>query len=302
MKIRSKGVLFALLAAIMWGFLAIVLKFAVTDLRPIDVTWFRFTVAFVILFSYYVIVDRSALRIMLKPPIALIIAAIFLGLNYLGFISGVKYTTPSIAQVFIQIGPLLLALSGFILFKEKTTWLQLTGLALVVGGIVLFYREQLAALGNAHGEYKVGITWVIVGALSWAGYAILQKDLVKRFNPMHLNLVLFGLPALAYLPTVHFSLFATLDLIEWLVIVFLGINTLVAYGSLAIALKYLEANRVSVIITLNPIITFVVMAILGYLEVNWMVKEKFTPITIIGALLVLVGTVMANLFASKKTS
>ena len=39
---------------------------------------------------------------------------IFLGLNYIGFITGIKYISPSSSQVFIQIAPVSFALSGIL--------------------------------------------------------------------------------------------------------------------------------------------------------------------------------------------
>ena len=48
-----------------------------------------------------------------------------------------------------------------------------------------------------------------------------------------------------------------------------GKITLIAYGTLAEAFKYVQANKVSIIITLNPIITFGTIAILAALQVDW---------------------------------
>ena len=86
----------------------------------------------------------------------------------------------------------------------------------------------------------------------------------------------------------------------WGVLIFLGVNTLLAYGSLGYALKYLEANKVSVIITLNPIITFSAMAILMALEVSWIVHENFTFVSIAGASLVISGAVFTVLKRRKR--
>jgi hypothetical protein len=50
-----------------------------------------------------------------------------LAANYYGFIEGVNLTSPSIAQVFIQLGPVLLAVSGFAFFHEKVSLRQVAG-------------------------------------------------------------------------------------------------------------------------------------------------------------------------------
>ncbi|MCK4879710.1 MAG: hypothetical protein KAS82_03585, partial [Bacteroidales bacterium] len=78
--------------------------------------------------------------------------------------------------------------------------------------------------------------------------------------------------------------------------------TVLAYGSLAMAIKLTEATRVSVIITLNPIITFVTMAILTRLEVPWMAPESFSLLSLFGALTVLGGAILVISAGWKKKS
>ncbi|MBA7517640.1 hypothetical protein ES705_09694 [subsurface metagenome] len=108
-----------------------------------------------------------------------------------------------------------------------------------------------------------------------------------------------GLPAIGYFPFVDFQEFGLATGLEWGLLLFLGCNTLFAYGSLAYAFKYLEANKISVIITFNPIITISVMSILTILEVEWIVHEKFTLVSLAGALLVISGAVLTVLRKKK---
>jgi drug/metabolite transporter (DMT)-like permease len=288
----NKGIYFASFAALLWGFLAIAIKVSLDTLPPLTISWFRFAVAFSFLALYYVLFDYKKLRMLKKPPRLAMIAGICLGFNYIGFIYGVHYTSPSIGQVFIQTGPVLLAISGFVFFKEKLSFRQSIGLVVVVLGLSIFYKEQILTLAGGLSVYKKGVLFVLFGAFSWAGYAIAQKIAVRSYHPMQLNLVIFGLPALAFLPFVAFDKFSGLSTNDWLLLVYLGLNTLGAYGSLAYALKYLEASKISVIVTLNPLITFALMAYLSYKEVSWIAAEKFTLISIIGALTVLSGVVL----------
>jgi drug/metabolite transporter (DMT)-like permease len=58
------------------------------------------------------------------------------------------------------------------------------------------------------------------------------------------------------------------------------------------ALKNTEANKVSVIIIINPVITFITMGILTRLNVTWIEHERFSVITILGALLVISGAIL----------
>ena len=297
---NSKGILYASLTAALWGFLAIALKVAVTELSPVTVVWFRFTTAFALLAVLTFLFKRSDFLIYKKPPWRLILAAIFLGMNYFGFISGVKYVSPSSSQVFIMIAPVTFAISGIILFKEHVSWKHIVGFCLVIAGIILFYSEQLATLAETDHHFTRGMLLIFGGGISWTVFASLQKSLVKKYSPNQLNLFIYSFCALLFLPFVQFSKFEGLTAGDWILLFYLGANTVLAYGSLALAIKYTEATKVSVIITINPIITFVTMAILGKMNVSWIEPESFTLFSIIGALIVLCGAMVVILAGRRK--
>jgi drug/metabolite transporter (DMT)-like permease len=246
------------------------------------------------------IFDRKDIILLKRPPFKAIIAAFFLGLNYLGFISGVRYTSPSNAQVFIQLGSVGFALAGIFIYKEKVGWKHIVGFIMVLIGIALFYYEQLAALKGQNGEYTRGILLVSAGGISWAVFASIQKGLVTKIGPNQLNLVIYAFCSLVFLPFINIRQMLQLNLLEWLVLIFLGLNTVLAYGFLAIAIKYAEATKVSVIIALNPILTFVGMAVLGAYEVSWIEAEHFTFLSIVGAVIVLAGAIITILSRRKK--
>lgn len=289
---RIYGILYAGTTAFFWGFLAIFIKVTLNDVSPVVVVWFRFAVAFAFLFTYFLVRDRQKLTIIKKPPIMLILAAISLTVNYMGFANGIELTSPSNAQIFIQIGPITLAIVGIVVFKERLSPRQFLGFAVAGTGLAFFYRDQLQNLLGSEDIYIVGVLWLILAAFAWTGYASLQKKLVQRFHAQQLNLIIFGLPMIILLPFVDFSSFANFTPGLWALVIFLGINTIVAYGCLAEAFKYTEANKISVVITLNPIITFVTMAILGSMDLDWIDAEVITIYGVFGALFVLFGAIM----------
>jgi drug/metabolite transporter (DMT)-like permease len=289
---NRKGVIYAIFTASLWGFMAIVLKVITYELPPATVVWFRFLVAFLVLSIWTLIFRRADFLIFRKPPRLLFLAAIFLGLNYLGFIAGIKYVSPSTSQVFIQIAPVSFALSGIIIFREHVNWKHIVGFILVLSGIGLFYSEQLKGLSGTGEHFTLGMLLVLGGGLSWAVFATLQKTLVKNHEPNQMNLFIYGFCALALLPLVQFGKLQGMPYVNWLLLLYLGLNTVLAYGSLSLAIKFTEATRVSVIITLNPIITFVTMAILTNMDVSWVEAESFSMLSFIGALTVLSGAIL----------
>lgn len=292
MQDYTKGIIYASVTVFFWGFLAIALKVAVQVVDPATIVWFRFALAFVMLAAWQGIKNPTSFKILKKPPLLLVIAAVGLSWNYMGYMLAIDYTTPSNAQLFIQTGPILFALAGFLFFKEKINKLQLIGFVVALIGFSFFYHDQLSAFFDSQKNYNIGVMVAISGAIAWSVYAIMQKQLVAKYSVDSLNLFLFGFPAIVYLPFIDLSPLLQLNWSWWLLMIFLGANTFIAYTCLAQAFKYLEANKVSIIIILNPMITFITMGILTWADVNWVEHERFSLITILGAALVLSGAIL----------
>ncbi|MFN8207163.1 MAG: DMT family transporter [Bacteroidales bacterium] len=299
MKDSAKGIIFSSITALMWGVLAIGLKVQVDYLSPSSIVGFRFFLPFVFVLVWMLFRERKQLRILLRPPLTLVLAALFLAFNYFGFMLGVSLTSPSSAQVFIQFGPFLFALSGIFLFHEKIDWHHYLGFGILTTGVFLFYSEQLKGMVSEAGNFTSGMIWTLFAGTSWAIYAALQKRLVTRYTPNQLNIFIYGLSSLLFLPFFDLDQALAMPAWSWWLLVFLGLNTLVAYGCFTLAVKYMEANKVSVIITLNPIITIVVMDILGRLNVGWIGHEHFTPLSFTGAVAVLAGAVVVIVFNAR---
>jgi len=297
---HRKGITYALITASFWGFMAIVLKFITYELPPLTVVWFRFFFAFLVLGTWTLIFRRSDFKIFKKPPWLLVLAALFLAVNYTGFITGIKYVTPSSSQIFIQIGPVSFALAGILVFKEHVNWKHIVGFLFVLVGMGLFYSEQFKDLGAEAENLTLGMLLVLGGGLAWAAFTTSQKVLLKRMSPNQVNLFVYAACSLGLLPLVTFSELNGMSALNWIILIYLGLNTVIAYGSLGLAIKYTEAARVSVIITLNPIITFITMAILSRMEVAWIEPEAFSLMGWLGALSVIAGAIVVISAGLKK--
>ncbi len=289
---RIYGILYAATTALCWGFLAVMIKVALNSVPPMMVVWFRFGVAFSIMFTYFLITDRKKLKIFIKPPFLLIVAALGLVGNYIGFAIGVDLTSPGNAQIFIQLGPMILAAVGIIFFQERLSFRQFLGFVVAGSGLIFFYRDQLSGMLGRENVYMAGVIWLIMAAITWAVYASLQKKLVERHAPQELNMFIYGLPLILLIPSIHPDAFTQLSIGMWVLLISLGINTVVAYGCLAEAFRYLEANKISVIITLNPILTFIIMMTLSAMDVSWIKGEHLSSYSLGGAALVLAGAIM----------
>lgn len=289
---QAKGILYTLITVLMWGVLAIALKVASKVIDSPTIVWFRFSLAFSGMLIWMVIQNPKELQILYKPSWLIVISSLALAWNYIGFMLGVQYTSPSNAQVAIQSGPVLLAVFGIVFFRERISRIQIAGFLLAIIGFYIFYRQHLHANVGQEQQYTKGMLITLTGAVTWAIYAAMQKKLVLNYSVGTLNVFIFGLPVLIFLPFVDFANLTHLSLAYWALLVFLGANTLISYGCLSLALKYLEAGKVSIIIVLNPIITFILMGILTWMQVDWIAGEHFSVLSISGALLALTGAIL----------
>jgi len=297
---RVIGIILASITALLWGVLAIGLKVAIEILDPMTIVWFRFLLAFSVLLVYYAVKKPSYLSILTHPPMYLLIASLGLGINYIAYMYGLKFTSATISQILIQIGPIMLGIVGFVFFRETISRRQAMGFMIAGVGLALFYYDSIAKFIGHEELFNMGILWIVVAAMAWVVYAAFQKLLIKTYPSQQLNLFVFGLPVILFLPFVTFSGFLQLTFVNWMLMAFLGLNTLFSYGCLTLAFKYLEANKISMIITMNPIITFILMGVAAYYEVTWFIPEVISVKGIIAAMLVITGGVLAVAFANPK--
>jgi len=299
---RTKGILYALSAAFVWGFLAISLKVALDFVPPLTIVWLRFLVAFIVLWIVLLFKERSALKVLNNPPLLAIVAAVGLAFNYIGYIKGLDLTSPSNAQVIIQLAPLLLVVVGLVIYKEKISARQFLGFAVSLIGFGVFYRDQISQFLGSPDHYNAGVFWVIGAALAWVLFASIQKGLVQKFHAQGLNLLIYLVPSILLIPWIDFNVIVSLTWQLWAFMIFLGLNTILAYGAIAEALRFIPANKIGIILTINPIITIVTMGFLTSIGVSWIEPERISFYGFLGAALILIGVISAIIVQRKPSS
>ena len=299
------GLSLTLFTALCWATLPIVLKIVLNVLDPITLTWFRFVVA--ALFTAAWLRLRGGLRgpalgfggLGQRGWLMLLVAALMLLGNYVFYLLGVQYTTPANAQLLIQLAPLLMALGGIWVFGERFRAAQWLGLALLVVGMALFFADQMSASARAPG-YVLGASLVVVAAVVWAVYALLQKQLLMRLGSTQILLVIYVIASVTLLPFASPASLLQLDATHWWLLVFCAFNTIGAYGAFAEALAHWEASRVSAVIATTPLLCIGAAAAVAALWPQWLAPERITALGWAGAALVVAGSAAASLLGQSK--
>ncbi|AGY60259.1 DMT family transporter [Gloeobacter kilaueensis] len=286
------GLGLALVTTFLWGILPVALSIALQQLDSYTLTWVRFVIAFSLLLPFLAL-QRSLPDLAKLRPLdwgLLALAVVFLAANYVLFLLGLHQTSASNAEVVIQLSPVLLALGALLIFKERYTGLQWSGLAVFVAGFGLFFQAQLASLLTSSATYIVGSGLVVVGAIVWAIYALAQKQLLKVLPAAATMLLIYAGCALVLLPLTHPAQLLTLDSLHLAVVLFCALNTLVAYGAFAASLEHWEASRVSAVISLAPLVTLAAVWASSQVWPALLKPEPLTPTGFLGAVLVVVGS------------
>ena len=79
-----------------------------------------------------------------------------------------------------------------------------------------------------------------------------QKFLSQKYGAQSLNLLVYAVSTVVLVAGCEWADFTQAGSTAWLSLIFCGFNTLIAYGTLAEAVKYIPLALISVIISLNP--------------------------------------------------
>lgn len=296
------GLMLALVTAACWATLPVALKLSLQVIDPLTLTWFRF--AFAAVFMLFWLGRKRQLAPIAalggRHRVLLVAATVLLVGNYVGYILGVQYTSPGNAQLLIQLAPLLMAVGGVLIFKEHFLPGQWLGLAIIVLGLGLFFRDQLIGGFVSGDAYLLGSAIVVAAAVSWAAYALIQKQLLMRLSSQQVLAAIYVISALLLWPLAHPSALAGLDALHWGLVLFCALNTLVAYGAFAEALEHWQASRVSAVLATTPLLCLLAVAAVHALWPSVIAPEHVSAVGFAGAALVVVGSALSSLLGQSK--
>lgn len=298
---QRRGLLLAMIVMLIWSVLPLILKILLTYMDPYSITWFRFVIASV---GFGWMLKRRGdlprLGNLGGRELGLLgIAIVFLAANYIGFLIGLDLTSAATSQVLIQIGPVLLAIGGIVIFREQFSGVQWFGFAILVTGLLIFFGSQISQLADRASEatqYRLGVMTIVAAALTWAIYGLAQKQLLASIPSQPLMLCLFVGCAVIFTPAVDISTVKGLDRIGWIALALTGFSTAVAYGSFAAALEHVEASRVSAVIALVPLGTLISSYLFSALAPELFPRVSLPPLSFLGAAAVVSGSLITSLF------
>ncbi len=151
-------------------------------------------------------------------------------------------------------------------------------------------------------SYMWGNVLLVLGSIVWAFYGIAQKQLLLNLPSASVLLCLYLSAATLFAPMAHPERLLTLSGSHLAALIFCAFNTLIAYGAFAAALEHWEASRVSVVLTLAPIVTLAASTILPNFIPQLLSPSPLSLLGWIGAIAVVVGSMATSLGSKPKKS
>ncbi|WP_421846443.1 DMT family transporter [Marinomonas sp.] len=251
------GLFFSSVTVLFWGMLPIALKLSGGFSDPITLTWLRFSVAGIILGLWQW--QRGKLgefkSLSKNDWLRLFAAGTFLIVNYTSFAWSLNFLLPGSAQLSFQIAPLFLALGGLFFLKEKINWQQWLCFVGIGLGMLVFFHPIFGQGGQ--GSIWIGFAIVQMSAAAWSMYALLQKSLFKHLAPSNILLAIYIYALVVMLPFSSPSELLKMSPDDALIAAFCCLNTLIAYGAFAQAMRYWQTVQVSASIALTPVMAFI---------------------------------------------
>lgn len=285
MELRPLDIFKALIATLIWGSFYLVAKVATETSPPLVFSTQRF-IWVACLTLPFVKVPRTAL-------LRIAVLSLLFGIGHLA-VGTIPFRSKLDVSTIILVGLLsvpILSLLGMAFLGERLRALQLVGTGLAFIGVTL-------VAGTPQNFDLVAIGLLLVSCLMWAISMIVMKGL-PEIGPLQL----FGwLSLFSILPCMLLSLVledhaeireAVLRPATWIAPLYAAVgSTIIAYGLWYQLLKRLPVTVLGVFALLPPVFGVISSAIYF--------KESLTTLSIIGALLALLGVGLVSISKEKK--
>jgi drug/metabolite transporter (DMT)-like permease len=296
------GFFMALTTAFMWGVLPVVFTLLRNGPDPLAVTWIRFLFSAVVVGAALWRVGRLPLLQTWRARewLLLVLAIAFLAGNFVLYLLGLGLITPEATAVLIQLAPFILMFGSVFMFGERFSRIEWCGALLLFGGLLLFFNERLVLLTLAASGETLGIVYILLAAVSWGLYGLLQKALLRGMGSVQLTLMMYGGGAVLLFPLSDVASLWQMSALQGWAVLFGCLNMVIGYGAFTEALHAWQGAKVSAVIATAPVVTMICTPFAALLWPQQFSPSGLNPWSYAGAALVVAGSMLAAL-AKRKT-
>lgn len=288
MNKRSKGMILAIITAVMWGIMGIFVRdLSEYQFTNIEISFFRCALAGAAYFIFLFITKPAALKINLKGLIICIVyGAVAYSISFVSYSVAVSRIPVGVATVLMFMSPIWVAILGKFMFREKLEKNKIITIFICLIGAVLVAN----LIGG--GSMKLDAIGILAGVINGVGVALqilLPKFFAKDYDRD--TLLVYGFLGAAFVLLLgmdfgavagHFAA-APITKLLWDLFGIGILCTMIANVACVKSTQYVEATTTSILSALEVVV--------GTLVGFFIFHEHLTVLQMIGAVIIVVGAV-----------
>ncbi len=255
----KKAVIALIIANTIWGAAPPIFKWALYDIGPFSLAFYRFFLATLITLPFvYKHLSFSPRHLL---------SIIFIGItgvtiNISFFFFGLEFAPSINASIVGSAGPIILIFASIIFlhekFKKKLFYgalIGLVGVSLIILKPLFTKEPNIAILGSA---------LFFIGMLGSIAHTLVAKKIIKKLNPITITFWSFFFGTIGFLPFFYEEGLVQGFIPQMSTNVIIGIffgavlSSFVAYLLSFWALKYLQAEDVGIFVYIDPVVTVLI--------------------------------------------
>lgn len=284
------------LTSLFWSLNLIIGKVLAGAVPPATLSFFRWLPAFFFFLIFYGQNLRDGYRAFIKHPIlVLLLGATGYSLNSITVYEAVTYSTTINISFINAFNPVLIAATGFIMYRYPVSARQALGFFISLLGVtIIIFRGEFARLLAL--QTNIGDLFMLISILIWSVHTIIYKNKSHLFNSRTIFLLMMMAGLVVTLP------FAVLEgyLSDWVWARQIQLHHIWAILALTIfpsvlailfwnyALTKISANQVAIFQYLIPVYTTIISIIF--------LGEHLQLFHICGGILILAGVLLVSVF------
>lgn len=279
---------FAVLSMLFWGLSFVWFKIVVEYYNPITIIFLRLLISggFMLLFLFF---TRTFQRIKSKHLKYFFLLSFTQPFCYfLGESFGLTTVSSTVASVIIATIPLFSPFAGYYLAREKISNTVIFGLLFsFIGILFMLFNRNLSLSADPK-----GVLLLFFAVFSAVAYSVVVRKITDEYNPVTIITYQNLIGAAYFLPLFFifdFNHFIQVKPTKELVIAMLQLSVFastLAYVFYIIAIKEIGITKSNIFTNLIPVFT----GVFSY----FVLDEVFTPLKILGILLVLIGVIVSQ--------
>ena len=261
------------------------------NLSPFKLSFFRWLLAFLILFPFTV-KDIFKHISLYKENFFLIILISILGVTIFNSFTYLSLQTTLVinSSLMASIAPVLIVGFSWIIFKTKTTVLQFSGIFLsLIGASCIVLKGSMTNLFNLY--FTPGDIWMFIAVFSWGLYSVLLRKINSKLPQLATLEIMIFIGLIFIMPFYFYESlnkgFLPVKINDYYMIFYVGIFAgIVSFFCWNKGVSIIGVNRAGLFLHLIPVFS-------SFWAIFFL-NEIFSLFHILGAIFIIVGIILSS--------